>query len=299
MNMEPPIFIVGHWRSGTTHLCNLLAQSAAFGIVSPVASGIPHDLLLLGRLLRPWLEKSIPPDRLIDRVPVLPDSPQEDEFGLANMVTTSFLHGLYFPNKLVENFHKGMFVESWSKEERQQWEAAVKQYLKKIYLDQGGKQLLVKNPGHSTKIPILRKLFPGARFIHIYRNPYRVFPSMKNYFDKLLPVLALQHYQSSEVAQIILDTYPRIMKTLIKDISDLPQGFGMEIRFESLEADPISQLKEIYHTLGIAGFEQAEPYFKKYLLGIRNYQKNRYHQAPEESALIRDHWGHFIDHYGY
>ena len=98
---------------------------------------------------------------------------------------------------------------------------------------------------------------------------------------------------------MILDTYPRIMKALIADISDLPQGLGVEVRFESLEADPILQLEKIYHTLGISGFEQAEAHFKKYLLGISDYRKNTYHQDPQESAMIRDYWGHFIDHYGY
>lgn len=29
---EPPIFILGHWRSGTTHLQYLLSQDPAFGV---------------------------------------------------------------------------------------------------------------------------------------------------------------------------------------------------------------------------------------------------------------------------
>ena len=104
LQMKPPIFVIGHWRSGTTHICNLLSRSPKFGFVTPVATGIPHDLLVLGKLLKHWLEKSIPPNRLIDRVAVNADSPQEDEFGIANMIATSFLHGLYFPKHFSRNF---------------------------------------------------------------------------------------------------------------------------------------------------------------------------------------------------
>ena len=299
MEMPAPIFIIGHWRSGTTHLCNLLSQAPEFGFVSPVASGIPYDLLTMGNWFRPWLEKSIPPDRLIDRVPVHPDSPQEDEFGLANMVTTSFLHGLYFPKNLKENFQKGMLTDTWTNQELDDWQQSLSLYLKKVYIDQGGKQLLIKNPGHTTKIPILRKLFPGAKFIHIYRNPYRVFPSMINYFQKLLPVLALQDYNRAEIEQLIIDMYPRIMKKVIKDLSDLPKEDYLEVRFEALEEDPIASMHQIYHTLGLTGFEKAQPFIQAYVKGISGYQKNQYPQDPIESALVREHWGQFITHYSY
>jgi len=65
-----PVFIVGVHRSGTTHLGNLLAASGQFGYVSPIAAGLPWELLTLGTWLRPPLEKTIPEDRLIDRVRV-------------------------------------------------------------------------------------------------------------------------------------------------------------------------------------------------------------------------------------
>ena len=43
--MPAPVFIVGHWRSGTTHLYNVLSRSAAFGWVPPFAAGLPWDFL--------------------------------------------------------------------------------------------------------------------------------------------------------------------------------------------------------------------------------------------------------------
>jgi hypothetical protein len=299
LKMKPPIFIVGHWRSGTTHLSNLLSQSPVFGFVTPVATGIPHDLLVMGRWFRPWLERAVPPDRLIDRVPVRLDSPQEDEFGMANMVHTSFLHGLYFPKHLYDNFKKGVFFEDCSLREIEQWKAASIKYLKKIYLQQQCKQLLIRNPAYTTRIKLLRIMWPGAKFIHIYRNPYRVFPSMRNYFQKLLPALALQDYSKADIDKVILSTYPRMMDTIIDEIPGIPKNELIEVRFENLEEKPLQVLDTIYQSLGLSGYTQALPSFKHYLEGIKGYTKNVYSQEPAEVDLIKSHWQRYIDHYNY
>jgi omega-hydroxy-beta-dihydromenaquinone-9 sulfotransferase len=71
----PPIFIVGHMRSGTTHLHNLLAASGQFATVPPVLAGMPWEALGLARVLRPFVEQYLPGDRLIDSVRVRSDSP--------------------------------------------------------------------------------------------------------------------------------------------------------------------------------------------------------------------------------
>jgi len=41
VQVKAPIFIVGYWRSGTTHLHNLLGQSEHFGYISPLRWDYP------------------------------------------------------------------------------------------------------------------------------------------------------------------------------------------------------------------------------------------------------------------
>jgi hypothetical protein len=62
--VQPPIFIIGHMRSGTTHLHNLLAASGQFATVPPVLAGMPWEALGLARVLRPFVEQYLPEDRL-------------------------------------------------------------------------------------------------------------------------------------------------------------------------------------------------------------------------------------------
>ena len=59
-DLPAPIFIVGHWRSGTTHLANLLSRSPAFGILSPMSVGLPAEALGLARVARPFVEQFFP-----------------------------------------------------------------------------------------------------------------------------------------------------------------------------------------------------------------------------------------------
>ena len=103
----PPLFILGHWRSGTTHLYNILGKSPRFGYLDPLVTGLPWEARSLVRWLRPLLERALPEHRWIDNIPVNRNSPQEDEIALANMSTLSFYHGIYFPKMLRRQFPRG------------------------------------------------------------------------------------------------------------------------------------------------------------------------------------------------
>jgi hypothetical protein len=51
---DPPIFIVGHWRSGTTNMHNLLLQDPQFASVTMLHCAIPSGFLTWGWLAR-WI----------------------------------------------------------------------------------------------------------------------------------------------------------------------------------------------------------------------------------------------------
>jgi len=44
-NVEPPVFILGVWRSGTTHLHNLLTRDTRFGYANLYQALNPHTFL--------------------------------------------------------------------------------------------------------------------------------------------------------------------------------------------------------------------------------------------------------------
>lgn len=294
-----PVFIVGHWRSGTTHLYNLLSRDPNFGYVTPLAAGMPWDFLLLGSLLRPLLERLVPRDRLIDRVPVTPDAPQEDEIALASMQTLSFYHGMYFPRRLDEWFDRGVFFDGAGPRAVRRWCDRVRYFVAKLALAQPGRRLLIKNPVYTARVALLRELWPDARFVHIHRNPYIVFQSTRNFYRKLLPEFSLQPHDPDAIDELVLSRYPRMMQSLIDDLVQLPRNRAIEVGFDELEREPVTVLERIYRTLEIDGFSEARPAFEEYLGTVDDYRKNRYSFPAGDNERVTERWHRFVERWGY
>lgn len=296
---SPPVFIIGHWRSGTTYLYNLLSRDPAWATVSPLATGLPWDFLWLGKWLQPLLEKALPQARKIDRVPVNPDSPQEDEIALANMQTVSFYHGLYFPQRFRANFDAGIFFTGCSLQEVEQWQQAMTYFLTKLQLQHPDQSLLIKNPVYTARVGLLQSLFPQAKFIHIYRNPYIVFQSMRNFYHTLLAEMALQPFQDVEIDRLILESYPKMMNCLLEEQGNLQPDQFAEIRFEDLELDPLGQVEQIYQKLNLDNFATAQPYFQQYLNSLSPYRKNRYQFTTSDNQKVEQYWQPFLQRWQY
>ncbi len=297
--MPAPVFIIGHWRSGTTHLHNLLARSPQFGAIRPLATGLPWDLLGIVRVLRPLLEKALPVSRYVDEVAVDADSPQEDSIALANMLPLSYYHGVYFPRRFEHHFYRGVFFDDCGEDELRLWEQRLAHLLEKVCLAEQGRRLVIKNPVYTAHTARLSAMWPQARFIHIYRDPFRVLPSTRHFYATLLRQLALQPYEDLPLDRIILDGYVRLLNALYRDVPALPQGQFVEIRFEDLERAPLRELERVYATLGLADFDTDRPLFESYLERVHTYRKNVYRPDPSSVRLVARHWGAFVERWGY
>ncbi len=297
--LAPPIFILGHWRSGTTHLYNILSKSDKFGFVSPFSTALPWDILFIGRLFAPILRRSLPEGRYIDNVSVDPDSPQEDEIALANMTSLSYYQAIYFPKKFDHYFETGTYFEGLSDTQISKWERTLRYLYLKLTLDQNGRRLLIKNPVYTARVAHLRKIYPDAKFIHIHRNPYKVFVSMRNFYEKLFPQFALQDYSHIDIDNVVFKTYSRMMRALKNDIADIPDSQYAELSFDELQSDTIGQLKRIYAQLDLGNFDEDETVFKTYLESITGYKKNIFEISPELKTKIDHEWGDVMALWGY
>lgn len=298
-DMPAPVFILGHWRSGTTHLYNIMCQSKAWGFVPPVATGLPWDLFGLARAFAPLLERALPAHRYIDNIPVRPDSPQEDEIAVANMSDVSFYHGIYFPRAFAENVRRGLFFDGCSVAEIRGWRRRFSYFLRKLYLHQGEKPLLIKNPVYTGRLAMLHEMFPGAKFVHIHRNPYDVFVSMRNFYEKLLQEFALQGYDHVDIDETILSVYDRMMRAYERDAADVPAGHLMELRYDDLDARPMETVEKVYSALGLPGFDDARGAFEAYLASVESFKKNKFDYSDEAAAKVEARLGRFIEKWGY
>ena len=293
-----PIFILGHWRSGTTHLYNVMSLGA-FGYVPPVATGLPWDMFGIARALRPFLERQLPATRFIDNIPVTPTSPQEDEIAVANMSPLSFYHGIYFPKAFDRLIDRGLFFDGCSEAEVAAWQRRFLLFLRRLEKDQG-QRLLIKNPTYTARPAMLKRLFPDAKFIHIHRNPFDVFLSMRNFYKKLLAELALQDVPTGvDIDATITRTYARMMEIFETETNGWTAPDFVELPYALLDAHPMEALEQIYTTLELDGFAEAAPRFDAYLGSVASFQKNAFRGDQTAIDLVSGHWGKWIEKWGY
>ena len=76
---HPPLFIIGHWRSGTTYMHNVLSQDKNFGYLTTFQAYLPGVFLGSEKLFKPLVSESIPKKRPMDEVPMHADYPQDAE----------------------------------------------------------------------------------------------------------------------------------------------------------------------------------------------------------------------------
>ena len=295
--MPPPIFIVGHWRSGTTHLYNLLTKDD-FGFVSPIAAGLPCEYRTLGRWLRPLLARLLPKTRYVDEMAVNPDSPQEDEIPLGSISPISFYHGVYFPKHFERHLIRGLFLDGCESDEIEAWEACFVEFMDKLWFDQR-RRLLIKNPSYSARMPQLKRLYPDARFIHIYRNPHDVFRSTKRFYRTLLERFAWQSFDHLDLTTLVLESYRRMMDQIQIDKEMLPKGDIVELRFEDLEKQPIREIERIYRELRLGDIQLALPKFEAYLASVEGFQKTFIPDEPRDRMLVEQHCSEVLDRFGY
>ncbi len=292
---DSPIFIIGHWRSGTTYLHNLLCQSKQLAYLSSLQVAAPEFYIIADKIFsEEFLNKIMaaftPPTRPMDNIAIAIDSPQEEEFAIANMSSYSFYHQWQFPRNARHYFEKYVLLENISKDSLNRWKDIYLKLLYKVTQKSRGKRVVAKNPCNTARIQILLDMFPNAKFIHIYRNPYTVFLSTRHLYNRFLPELQLQSVSHAEIEANILFFYEKLMKKFLTKKSLIPPGNLVEVKFEDLEANPLSELRRIYTGLNLPGFEDVEPAFSSYISSQAEYVKNQYELSPEDIKAVQQHW---------
>ena len=91
---HPPIFIIGHWRSGTTYLHELMVRDEQYTFPTTYDCFMPNHFLISGWFLPRLVGFLLPGKRPMDNMDVGFDSPQEDEWALASARMFHEFYGL-------------------------------------------------------------------------------------------------------------------------------------------------------------------------------------------------------------
>ena len=294
-----PIFILGHWRSGTTLLHNLMALDPRFAAPNLYETMFPNGFMVTEAWQAPLWKRCVPETRLIDNMKLGTDLPQEDELALAILTRRSPYMGHSFPRRWAF-YMRYLDFAGVSEAERQSWKKSFYDYACKLTVFRNGRTLLLKSPPHTARIPLLLELFPDARFIHIHRDPYRVYQSSLHMLTEGLPLAKMQTGDLPNPEDFVIERYTRLYDAYFAASDALPADRIVEVRFETLAQDPIGTIDTIYRRLGIDGVEPLRPALESQQAELRHYAQNSY--EPLGMAVrerIAQAWQRSFETWGY
>ncbi len=298
VEVQPPLFILGHWRTGTTHLHNLLAVDPQFAFPNTFQVIHPHTFLTTEAGAASWIAMWMPQRRLQDNMRINLEMPQEDEFALCVATSFSPFMAWVFP-RTERHFERYLTFRDVPGEEINCWKRAFVHLLKKLTWKYR-KPLLLKSPAHTCRIKLLLETFPQARFVHIHRDPYRVFQSTKHTTHTAGPAFTLQRLNLRELDDGILRRYRILYDAFFEERSLIPARQYHEVAFEELEKDPMEQMQLLYKKLTLPGFTELRPQLQRYVASIADYRKNT---LPELSMPLKQRiateWHRCFEEWGY
>ncbi len=291
-----PVFIVGHWRTGSTMLHQMMAQDPELAAPTLFQVALPGNFLVSYRFYQPIFNMMMGTSRPMDNVKIGMDEPQEDEYALFRLTTFSPLEQLIFPSNR-EYFLKGAeFIPEGRSAD--QWGRSLLDFYKKIHFA-SHKRILSKNPFNSLRIPLLAKLFPEARFIHIVRHPFDVVPSTRHLWSVVQKQNVLNRNSYTPTIDEISRFFSQMTNTLLHDLSPIPEERYAEIRYEDLEKDPVGSLRTLYRKLDLPFTDRYENQLNGFISSNSDYKKNIFVLADEEKEVIADIMRIYMERYGY
>lgn len=293
---EAPIFVIGHWRTGTTWLHELLTLDERHTFPDTYQCFEPNHFLLTERLFRRW-KWLLPSQRPMDNMGVGFDRPQEDEFALAILGQPSPYLTIAFPNR---RHHDEAYedLRSLPAKARESWRQTFVDFLQRVSLHRPGR-LVLKSPTHSFRIRTLLEIFPDARFVHIVRDPRVVFPSTVHLWKTLHTAQGLQTPHFRGLEERVFETFLRLYQKIEEDRSLVAPSRFFELRYEDLVDDPIGQLHALYEQLELGDFDRVRPKLEADVARRAGYRTNRYELDDALKAEVERRWGEVIRRYGY
>ncbi len=292
-----PIVILGHWRSGTTLLHELLACDRRLCPPTTAQCACPTHFVLSEQFAHEWLGFLLPERRPMDAIPMGYKRPQEDELALCNLGLPSPWWLVAFPNEPPPD-PRYTDLEAVSAGERQRWIRAWTDFLRHIQFEHRGR-LVLKNPLHTYRVPLIRSVFPRAEFIHIVRDPYELVPSCLHFWRSMFDQYGLQRATGHHLETQVMESVTAMDARLTATWDSIPPSQRMRIRYEDLVADPLGVLEMTYDHFGWPGRVEARIGWERYLAAQKGYRPNTHAVDAQLQERITQQLGEVLTRYGY
>jgi len=265
VKVKAPVFVVGHARSGTTLAHRLLCGDERFStfryyeLMLPsltekklVRAGAWLDRTLLGgrleKRLQAWEARKFGPTQHIHKMGLA--IPEEDDLIFQSSCASGFwMTKLPYLGEL-DFFH----VDRRPAASRRRLMGYYRECVRRqLYLNGADKIHISKNPTWCGRVETLIEIFPDARFVVPYRNPYETIPS-------LLKLMHVSWKRGGNMDQAKIRESTRVMTDLSYEHYVLPEEVLARhpatrraiIDYRELVSAPRATIEKVYADLGIA-----------------------------------------------
>ncbi len=297
--VQPPVFIVGHWRSGTTLMHELFSLDDGWASPDNYDAFVPHHALATGWIFKGFVNSLLPRQRPMDSMELRAGAPQEDDFALVSLGAPTPYHDIAFcrdrhhPSPLLALDQAGADVQEQTR--------VALDFFFRMLTRMYGTRLVLKSPPHTGRVALLAQWFPGAKFVHMARNPLAIVPSTMKLWRALDETQGLQRprYDDRQLLEYINAAYELMYGAWFRQRSAVPAGQICEVRFENLVEKPRQTIEQVFKML------QLDP-SERFLTAVQTYFDQRTHhrtgnatEDPSLSHAIGTVWSRYRTHFGY
>ncbi len=246
------VFIIGHWRSGTTFLHRLLASNTQFSFLNNSAAfSFPSTSSPFAKYLQKVVALHLPTSRPMDWIPMDVNEPQEDEFVLMTKSIHSAYHGWNFPHKFNFYFQKYCLGIGLSARERAEQIEDYKCIVSEMAALNSSKILLLKNPCNTGRLDWLATEFPRAKFIYLHRNSEQTIQSTIHLHNTLIDKFGFSERNGTTIEEETRTMHRLIIDKYNADKKSINGDRVFEVDYEHLIASPETVIVEISNFLNM------------------------------------------------
>ncbi len=314
-NIEKPIFIIGHARSGTTLMHRLMAaDSDRFSYFlywemffpSLIQRKLIRGFAALDRAVlhgyfynkaKAWDEKTFGPYRHMHNMGLW--IAEEDDF-----VNATTFHAAYWQLQApMMDTLDVFYLDRKLAKRRAQIMNHYKECIKRqLYMNGGNKIHLSKNPVYSGRVESLIEAFPDARIVVMMRNPLECVTSNIKLMEGNYKSKRWQKEDYAESLKILetmsYDCY-RLPKQALENNPDVP---ALVVDYRQLTAAPKQTVEEIYHTFGLPVEQGYSDLLDEKNANVKQH-KTQHKYSTEEFGMdveaMRGELAEFFDAYGW
>jgi hypothetical protein len=254
---DDPVFILGLWRSGTTVLHELLAACTKWTTPQTWQCFHPSTCFLTKA---PATDAEV--GRPMDQGRITSLGPQEDEFALLLLGEPSAYRAFIDPRRFDE-----CAALLWPENQGPlpRWQT----FLRGIAATPGGSRVLLKSPGHSFRVPMLRAAFPRAKFIWAGRQTGEMLASNTRMWRAMIDQYAFWSCPEGALEAFLQQALRAGGGALERCLNEVPREAMLWVDFEELGENPRGLLERVFRFLNAGGPPTVTPSIDQALARVK------------------------------